>query len=970
MHGQGDFSTPANYGFLCDEAQYLCGSDLDGFTGTLLQTNSPLPQPDPICGNSGSPENTQWISFIADDTDLHLNISFGNCTFVPSDEGLSAGIYMDCNLNTQIGDNFQLDCNTVQASSGNIDLQPDSSVIIPGNIYYLYVDGYAGAACDFTINVISGVCVESAQPDEECVQDCGVTNSFQDYVGCTGQEETYSFDPTSMILDNLVNCNPFEANAELDSIIYVDWEISPATGYTISSTPSYYDSLDITAQLIVNWTTPGVYTIKPILSINPLYETCRTMCECTDDVVFTVTIEETILDTLPLIELCPNSTAPFNFCGETFLSDTIVSCYDRDLCTTTVREIFVKERVDLPIDTIYICPNDCFDFNGNEFCNPQLINGSTNGCDTFFQIQLVNLTIDLDFSLVETMIDCDNTEARMTADVVTAPASYDGDIKIFWLNETGDTVSFAESHVTTEGGTYTFYAVPQDASGCFDTLTNTVIKDDQLPDVTFDPLMLDCNNPTDNIILNTSDVITTIAWTGPNGYISSDLSPEVTEGGTYTAVITIDNGCSITDSTEVVADFLAPDLEVMHDDFDCSENIPLAQYMSNSTISFTEWTSAAGTSNDQILTLTASGNYTLTVTAGNGCTATESFVVVDNSYDPSLDLMEDFIWRCNDTVRTIDASPQMDPNLNYQWTTIDGDLASLDEILNINSPGIFILTGTDDSLGCVGKDTVTVLEDPNPFSDIDFVVNNPLCFAGTDGSIEVTSFVGGEGPFTYLYNGTEYDNIEEVMFPTGMQTISIFDIHQCEVSKTFEIVSSEEFEIIIDPVVTVKYGENGSLSASVNIADSLLNSITWYDIDGNFLAEGKDVTIESTHQTIFITAEDINGCIAEASVMLEIDYNIEIFYPNVFSPNQDGVNDYFGLYSNGLPQSLDLLQIYDRAGELIYDETNQGFNETQSGWDGKFNGQLVQPGVYVFIIQYTLANGVKRSKSGSITVVR
>jgi gliding motility-associated-like protein len=64
------------------------------------------------------------------------------------------------------------------------------------------------------------------------------------------------------------------------------------------------------------------------------------------------------------------------------------------------------------------------------------------------------------------------------------------------------------------------------------------------------------------------------------------------------------------------------------------------------------------------------------------------------------------------------------------------------------------------------------------------------------------------------------------------------------------------------------------------------------------------------------------------------------------------------------------IQIFDRAGELMFEKTDMLFNETQSGWDGEFNGEIVQPGVYVFAINYTLGNGQSRTKSGSITVVR
>lgn len=965
---QDIFPIPANYGFLCDEAKYLCGSELNGYNGSLLQQLSPSPQPLTVCNNTGTSENTQWISFIADDSLLHISISFDNCTFVNSNPGISTGIYMDCNINMLPGESFEIVCETQEAASATIDLQPDPTIIIPGNIYYLYIDGYDGSACDYTIDVISGVCVEDIPADVECLQDCGVTNQLFNDLGCTGFTDTYVFEPFSQIFEDLTGCNDFLPNAELDSIIHIDWEITPDLGFTILSSPTYYDSLDIRASLEVSWDMPGTYTIKPIMSINPLYATCRGMCECTDDVVYTVTIGQSTLDTLPIVVLCPNKS--YEFCEQTFSSDIDVTCEDRETCSITVQEIRVLPRVDLPIDTHYICANDCFEFNGLQLCTPDLFNiPSPTACDTFYQFRLIDIDINVSLTTAETLIDCVNENALMTADYTTTD-SYSDSIQVFWLNELGDTVSYTNSYTSTSEGTFTFYAIPINAPGCFQSISNTVTVDDQIPSVSLTPPSLDCNTASSNILLTTTDNISTVLWSGPNGFTSNDISPAVTEGGTYSVSVTTTNGCNISETTIVTADFETPDLIVNHDDFDCSENIPVAQYSSASDIISVLWSSGTETSTDQVYNLQSTGNHTLTVTATSGCTASESFTVVNNSYDPSLNLNEDYIWKCNDTEKTIDVTSLLNPVLNYQWTTLEGGIASTYNILTVNDPGTFILTGTDPSTGCIGRDTVRILENENSFIDVDFVVNNPTCFAGSDGYIEIISFIGGEGPFSYEYEGNMFTDIEAMQFGTGIHTISIFDQYECEVSKTFEVTSSASFEIFTEPKVSVKFGEKGILTADVNIDDSLLTSIIWTDIEGNILAEGKEVEIDANQETVIVTAEDINGCTVSEIVTLNIDYEVDIFYPNVFSPNGDGNNDIFSLYNNGLVENMNIIQIFDRAGELIFEQTDMLFNETQNGWNGEFNGQLVQPGVYVFIIKYTLGNGESKSKSGSITVVR
>ena len=60
------------------------------------------------------------------------------------------------------------------------------------------------------------------------------------------------------------------------------------------------------------------------------------------------------------------------------------------------------------------------------------------------------------------------------------------------------------------------------------------------------------------------------------------------------------------------------------------------------------------TSNDDVLNLDEIGNYSILITAENGCTETFNFEVKDLSYDPSLQLEEDRIWRCNDTEVNLD----------------------------------------------------------------------------------------------------------------------------------------------------------------------------------------------------------------------------------------------------------------------------------------------------------------------------
>ena len=86
--------------------------------------------------------------------------------------------------------------------------------------------------------------------------------------------------------------------------------------------------------------------------------------------------------------------------------------------------------------------------------------------------------------------------------------------------------------------------------------------------------------------------------------------------------------------------------------------------------------------------------------------------------------------------------------------------------------------------------------------------------------------------------------------------------------------------------------------------------------------------------------------------------------PGAFSPNNDGLNDFFKV----IPVRLTTwtLRIYNRWGELIFEEENNRFG----GWDGKYRGQNVEVGVYTYYINAQTLLGSKVEQTGTLTVVR
>lgn len=126
--------------------------------------------------------------------------------------------------------------------------------------------------------------------------------------------------------------------------------------------------------------------------------------------------------------------------------------------------------------------------------------------------------------------------------------------------------------------------------------------------------------------------------------------------------------------------------------------------------------------------------------------------------------------------------------------------------------------------------------------------------------------------------------------------------------------------------------------------------------------------VSPTQSTVYtVTVTNQYGCSVKEDITVDVvegcDGNaIEI--QNVFTPNNDGVNDFFTLRNNQLI-TLEKVRIYSRTGELIYQSSN-----IKDAWDGTYNGELLNTGVYVYYIEAQCKNGTPILLKGNITLLR
>jgi gliding motility-associated-like protein len=118
-----------------------------------------------------------------------------------------------------------------------------------------------------------------------------------------------------------------------------------------------------------------------------------------------------------------------------------------------------------------------------------------------------------------------------------------------------------------------------------------------------------------------------------------------------------------------------------------------------------------------------------------------------------------------------------------------------------------------------------------------------------------------------------------------------------------------------------------------------------------------------------VRVEDEDGCVAEERILVQVSRKRNIYPPNIFSPNQDGENDYFTLYAKGVVE-IRKLAIFDRWGEELFVRERFLPNDESLGWDGTFKGEPMNPGVYVWYAEVLFPDGEYEVIYGDVTILR
>jgi gliding motility-associated-like protein len=268
--------------------------------------------------------------------------------------------------------------------------------------------------------------------------------------------------------------------------------------------------------------------------------------------------------------------------------------------------------------------------------------------------------------------------------------------------------------------------------------------------------------------------------------------------------------------------------------------------------------------------------------------------------------------------------------------------------------------------GCF-VERVLLVSEPDEIT-FDLASLDLLCDQDSSGIIQVKNIHGGVPPYQVFINGDKR-NLENSGLSSGRYEIQIFDGNNCEVDTTVLLHQPNKGILTLESINTdLIVGDSVELLPVLFNIDSIV-SIDWYSDNGHCLSCFSWIVKPPLGQnTYYVTVLDNNGCSYSASIILSVTQTY--FIPNVFTPNGDLLNDFFNAYTDRSIEMIRVMRIFDRWGELIFEANDISPGYNSNAWDGMFNGEPLNPGVYVYYIELKDCLGNSFIESGDVTLLR
>ena len=360
-------------------------------------------------------------------------------------------------------------------------------------------------------------------------------------------------------------------------------------------------------------------------------------------------------------------------------------------------------------------------------------------------------------------------------------------------------------------------------------------------------------------------------------------------------------------------------------------------------------------------TMPGTYNVRLILTNSSNCADTSHYPVVAHPI-PIVDASPDKVI-CRDQQTRLEATG----GVKFSWTPTSSLSCSNCEnpMARPDSSEKYFVLG-ENIFGCTAADSVLITV-KQPFK-IQTGRGDTLC-KGETYTMEVT---GAE-----LYNWSpsiSLDNPTKAKPTARPDTTTLYRVIGSDNANCF--YDTGYVRLIVYPYPIVQAGNDKTIIGGNSVT---LNSVVSNDVKNIKWLPEKWLSCydcvspvaspkQSTKYSIMVSNE--GGCIARDDVsVFVVCAEGNLFLPNTFSPNGDGINDVFYARGKGI-YGLKNFRVYDRWGEVVFYQADLQANDVSKGWNGMLRGKLASQDVYVYTIDVICENNFVFSQKGNVALIR
>ena len=291
------------------------------------------------------------------------------------------------------------------------------------------------------------------------------------------------------------------------------------------------------------------------------------------------------------------------------------------------------------------------------------------------------------------------------------------------------------------------------------------------------------------------------------------------------------------------------------------------------------------------------------------------------------------------------------------------------QIFNLSNP-----TGTITLAGQNGCDSLIIAVDLS-FSEPTALIQAvaPPC-EGFTGGAELFNVTNGVPPYTYRIGTLSGEVVDSAavfvdgLFP-GLYDLVLSDAIGCTTFNEVNIPEGVPASVTLGVDIDTILGAEITLSPTFNFN---YDSLIWQP--ASLLSCDNCLTPSLTtikNVLIQLTAFNEDGCLAEDELLIRVDKRRKAYIPNAFSPNNDGINDFFTIFADPTQVSLiKSLSIFDRWGDQVFIKQNFPPNLESEGWDGRFRRKPMNSAVFVYYAELEYTDGETILFKGEVQLLR